>query len=248
MERVQQSHLLPPVPCRTFTGKHHRVHPVLVPDVRPGKIPIALLKSKEIAVGFPRSFQQTDLLAYVFEAGQHPAQLHTVGRCHRRGHVGRDNGGHRHRVFRHCSFFDPGAAEVVKKKDAHFVPVNEPVSTAAIRDCRSHPVAVRIGAQQQVRLHPLTEGKPPFHGLPDLRIWIGAGREIPVGQFLLRNDGHVPDPHFGQQLFDRLQPGAVQRSIDQFQVGNVVAGAQSQHRVHKGIQAGVRDILDVPRL
>ena len=47
---------------------------VLVPDVSAGQVTVALLKAKDVAVGFTCGFQQTDLLADELEAGQGAAQ------------------------------------------------------------------------------------------------------------------------------------------------------------------------------
>ena len=57
-----------------------------------------------------------------------------------------------------------------------------------------------------------------LHGLSNLRVGIGAGREVSVRLFLLGNDGQVGDTQLCQHLFNTLESRTVERRIDQLQI------------------------------
>ena len=59
VDGIQQGHALLCVPCSGFAHQQGGVDGVLVPDVGTGRVSVALLKAKDVAVGAPCGFQQT---------------------------------------------------------------------------------------------------------------------------------------------------------------------------------------------
>ena len=210
----------------------------------PGEVAVALLEAEEEALPPALRLQQADLLTDVLKARQGPAQLHAVGRRHRGGHVRGHDGGHGHRGLGHGAPLCPDAAQVVEEEDAHLVAGDEPVAPLAVGHRCAHAVAVRVRAQEQVRLHLTAQGQTPLHGLPDLRVGVGAGGEAAIRGLLLRHHGQLCHAHLLQQLFHALQAGAVEGGVHQPQPAHVAAGPQGQHRVHEGVQAVLADGAD----
>ena len=212
-----------------------------------GQVAVALLKAKDVAVGFTCGFQQTDLLADELEAGQSAAQLHAVLCRHRGGHIGGDDGGHSHRMLRHGAQCLAGAADVVQQNDAHLVAGDEPVAALAVGHGGAAAVTVRVGAQQKIRVYFVAQFQPLLHGFPDLRVRVGAGGEVAVRLFLLRHHGHMGDAQLCQQLFHAFQTGAVQRSVHQLQIGGActIAHTLGVDGIHKVVQTFLAAVFDL---
>ena len=246
VDGVQQGLALLCVPSRRLADQQGGVHRVLVPHMGAGEIAVALFKAEDEPLFLPRRFQQADLLADELEAGEGAAQLHTVFLADGIRHVGGDDGGHRHRGGGQSAQRGAGAADVVQQDDAHLVAGDEPVTALAVRYGGAAAVAVRVGAQQKVRLHFIAQFQPLLHGLPNLRVGVRAGGEIAVRLFLFRHHGAVGHAQLGQQFFHALKARAVQRGVDQFQVRHALAAAHPLgiHRLHKGVDALLGDIAD----
>ena len=150
--------------------------------------------------------QQRDLLADIFEARKHAAQLDAVFLRNGCDHIGRDNGGDSDGIFRHRAIRDAAAADEVQQNDAHFVAGNEPVATLSVRHGGAAAVAVGVGTDENIGVDAVAVLKAQLHGLPDLRIRIRAGREMTVRLLLLLYDGHVPDAELLRQLLTHSSP------------------------------------------
>ena len=137
-------------------------------------------------------------------------------------------------------------AEVVQEQHARFVAGEQRISAAWVPDGHAHPVAVRVGGQQQVRAASAGIGDAQRHGLPDLRVGIGAGGEVAVRQALLLHQGQMRIAQLLQRASDGHIAGAVERAVDD---GDILAGFLSEkhglrlHRLQKGRENGVRDRL-----
>ena len=92
----------------------------------------------------------------------------------------------------------------------------------------------------QVGLHFPTQSQSRLHGLPNLRVGIGAGGEIAVGLFLLRNHGHVRNADPRQNFLDAFQSRTVQGCIDHFQIQLF---AIRQAALLNGIQEGFQTVF-----
>ena len=83
---------------------------------------------------------------------------------------------------------DPG--DEVQQQNAHLVAGHQ-LELAALLHGDAHPVAVRVGGQQQVRLDLLAQLQALLQSLPELGVGIGAGGEVAVRILLLRHHGHI---------------------------------------------------------
>ena len=83
---------------------------------------------------------------------------------------------------------DPG--DEVQQQNAHLVAGHQ-LELAALLYGDAHPVAVRVGGQQQVRLDLLAQLQAFLQSLPELGVGIGVGGEVSVGILLLRHHGHI---------------------------------------------------------
>ena len=212
--------------------------------MRAGEVAIAFFETEDVAFRVSGSFEKRDLFTDEFEAGQGAAQIYTKFFSDRGNHIGRDNGSDSDRILRHGALFRAETAQVIQQQYAHFVAGDKTVIALSVRAGSAHTVAVRVGTDQKVSALFTDELQPQFHCFADLRIRIRAGGEVTVRLLLFGNDGDVFHAHLVQQHPDTFQTGAVQRGVDQLQVGDIIARAQRQDRVHEVFQTFVRDILD----
>ena len=192
IEHVDQILALPGIKCRHLADEHGSHHSILVPDIGTGQITVALLEAENVPIGFPRRFHAADLLANEFEAGEHIQKLHTVLFRHPCRQIGSHDGLHRQRPLRKRTHGLSLGSNVIEEQRAHFVSGQEFI-VALILDGDAHPVAVRVGGQQQIRASLLAIFHPQLQCLLDLRVREGAGGEIPVRVLLLFDHGDVLD-------------------------------------------------------
>ena len=176
LDGVQQRFALSGVPSRCFTDKQRGIDSVLVADVCAGQVAVAFLKAEDIAVRVPLGFQLADLFTDELKAGQGAAQLHTVFFCHRRCHIGGNDGRYCHGVGGHRALRHTGAADVIQQNDAHLIAGNQAVAALAIRHGGAAAVAVRVGAQQQIGVNFVAQLQAFLHSFADFRVRVRAGR------------------------------------------------------------------------
>ena len=245
VDSVQQAHALRGIVGGGLAGQHHGVDGVLVAHMRAGQVAVAFLKTEDIPLRVALGFQKADLLADKLKAGQRTAQLYAVLFSDGGRHVGGHDGRYGHGGLGHRTVAQAGAADVVKQQHAHLVAGDEPVAALAVRHGCTHAVAVRVGADHQVRLDSVAQLQAGLHRLADLGVGIRAGGERTVRFLLLGHDRDLRHTHAIQQHLDGFQAGAVQRCVDQLELGDIVAGAQRQHGIDKVAQALVVDPDDL---
>ena len=197
-----------------FTDHIGSPHTVLIPDIGAGQVAIALFKAEDIALFLALGFQQANLFADILEARQHIAGFQAIMGGDPLRQIHGDDGLDHHRLFRHFAVLCPLGADVVQQQNARLVAGKEHILPFFVFDRNAHPVAVRVGGQQQVRIVPLSVLKAQLHGLPNLRVGIGAGGEIAVRLRLLRHHRHIGVAHFGKGPQHRPSSRAVQGRID----------------------------------
>ena len=217
--------------------------------MRAGEIAVALFEAEDIPVFLARRFEHADLLADELEAREDPAKLHAVVLCHSVYHVGRDNRCDRNRLLRHLAACETAFADIVQQNDPHLVAGNKPVAALMVGHGSAAAVAVRVGAEEQIRLNLLAQLESFLHRLPDFGVRIRAGREIAVGLFLLGNDGHVLHAELFCQHPDALEPRAVERRIDELELFDALSAAHALgvDCVDKRLQAAVWNFDDFAR-
>ena len=182
-----------------------------------------------------------DLLADEFEAGQHVLQLNAPLLAEGIGHVRRHNGLDRHGGQPGGGLFI--AAEIIQHQDAHFIAGDED-HVVSNPDAGAHPVRIRIGGKAEIGpgFHAFPDGQ--IHGFPDFGIRIGAGREMPVGVFLLLDHIHADIAHAAQNLPDRDVARAVQGRIHHMQGLIDRMNPERQDLLIIGLNGLLRDIGD----
>lgn len=128
-------------------------------------------------------------------------------------HINGHNGFHQHRICGHFPKGHPSAAHVIQQQHTGLIAGQKNIFALLIFHRDTHPVTVRIGGQQQVCLLFFRIFHAQRHGFPDLRVRIGAGREIAVWQLLLFYHGNVRISALFQRAQHRLPAGSVQRRI-----------------------------------
>ena len=108
----------------------------------------------------------------------------------------------------------PLGADVIQQQYSGLVAGKEHIRPFFVFDGNAHPVAVRVGGQQQVGVVLPGIAQAQLHGLPNLRVGIGAGGEIAVRLRLLRHHRHIGVAHFGKGPQHRPSSRAVQGRID----------------------------------
>ena len=245
-DRVEQGLALGGVGGGRLADEQRRVDGVLIPHMRAGQIPVALLKTEDEAVGAAFRFKQADLLADELEAGQGAAQLNAVFLRDRRRHIGRYDCRDRNRVFGHRALGAAGAADIIEQDDAHLVAGNQPVAALAVRHGGAAAVAVGVGAKQQIGVDGIAQFEALLHRFADFGVRVGAGREVAVRLFLLGHDGQVGDAKLAQQLAHALKPGAVERGVHKVEIGDALPAADTLgvDGVNKRIEAGILNKAD----
>ena len=208
-EPVRQADAAGGIVTEHLADQAGRAHAVLVADIGSGEIAVAFLKAEHVAVPAALRLQAADLLADELEAGEHVDGFHAVARRDALGHVRGHDGLDHHRVRGHCPMLRALRADVIQKQHARFIAGEQRVSAAAVPHGHAHPVAVRVGGQQQVRAAPAGIGDAQLHGLPNLRVGIGAGGKTAVRQALLLHQRKTGVA----QLLQRTGDGHIARSV-----------------------------------
>ena len=184
------------------------------------------------------SFQGGNLVPNVLKAGKNTAHFNPIMLCHRIYHVGRNNGRHGHRIFRHFAFFLFRGGNEVQQQYAHFVARHQLV-TAMLIHRNTHPVAVRVSGQQQVRLYLFAQFQSFLQRFADFRVRERTRGEVAIGFTLFRYDSHIADPNTVQNAGYAHFARAVEGRIDHFQRTGGLAHAY----VFDGIQVRVHYII-----
>ncbi len=139
--------------------------------------------------------------------------------CHFVGQVGGDNGLDRHRVLRHFAFFYAALGDEVQQQHADLVAAEQlELAGLCVLHSNANTVAVRVGGQQQVRLHLFAQLQALLQRFPNFRVRVGAGGEVAVRHLLLLNDGHVLDADAVEDGGDAASAGAVERGVNNAEV------------------------------
>ena len=136
-------------------------------------------------------------------------------------------------------------ADEIQQQNAHFIAGKEPVLPfwAACGDAAA--VAVRVSADEKIGMRFFAELQTLLHSLPDLRVRIRAGLEIPVRLCLAWNNGDISGAEPVQQSLYAFQSAAAERRIDEPQTGAVgVCYTLGVNGVDIRVQNAVRDRLD----
>ena len=157
-------------------------------------------------------FQRSDLVADVLKAGEHAADLHTVIFGDGVDHIGGNDGGNRHRILGQGTQFLLAAADVIQQQNAHFVAAHQHIVPVLVHG-DAHTVAIRVGGQQQVRLHGLAQFNALFQRLANFRVRVGAGGKIAVRFGLLRHHGHFAHTNALENTQAALLAAAVEGRI-----------------------------------
>ena len=207
-----------------FADHEGGIHPVLVPDISSREISVGLFKPADIVVRSPALFQSADHLADELEAGENIDRFNVIVRRDLFRQVHRHNRLDKNRMCRHFTVPRPLRTDIVQQQQADLVSGKQLIIPVGGPHRNSAAVAVRIGCQQQVSV--LTSGilQAQRHRLPDLRVRIRAGWEVPVGLSLLFHHGNVGESAFLQRAGNRLQSRSVQRAVD---YGNITVNSVS---------------------
>ena len=103
---------------------------------------------------------------------------------------------------------DPPLADVLKEQQSHLVGGEKDV-LLPIPHGDAHPVAVRIGGQKQIAAILFCILYTQLHGLPNLRVGVGAGGEIAVRLLLLRHHMDVGESVLPQSAEHALQASPI---------------------------------------
>ncbi len=208
------------------------------------EIPITLLKAEYEPLGMSRRFRNRDLLADVLEAGQDIFDLNPIHFTNRVGQLGRNDGGHCKRVFRHGTVCHPVLTDIVKQKCSDVVSGQQMVSVLRLY-CDTHPIAVRIGCEKQIGAGLFGELQALLQCLLDFGIGERAGREIAIRHLLLGDDSNIRHADLLEYPANRLIARAVKRRIDQLQA-RLCTDARidllSQRRLNETVNQFVGDI------
>ena len=136
-----------------------------------------------------------------------------MGLGHLAGHLRGDDGFQHHGLLRHLAGALHGAVQIVGQQHAGLVTADglEPALPVAHHD--AHPVAVRVGAHDEVRLHLVGQRHRQIEALGILRVGRHHRGEVAVNDHLLRHAVQVLDAQTGQCLRHQLVAAAVEGGI-----------------------------------
>ena len=90
-----------------LTDQERTIDRILITHITSGKIPIALLKTKDIGFLFSLCFQETNLFPDEFETGQYIDRAYAIMCRNTLRHVNRNYGFHHNRILRHAPHRNP---------------------------------------------------------------------------------------------------------------------------------------------
>ncbi len=197
------------IPGKHFADHKCSVYGILVPHIGAGKISIGFFESADIGILLALGFQHSDLFSDELKACQHIDTANPVMGGNPLCHVAGNDGLYKHRILRHTPQSDAAAANIIQQKHSCLVAGQKYIFSILVLYCNSHSVTVRVGGQQQICLALFGILHSQGHSFPDLRIGIGAGREVSIRLFLFLYYGNVGIAAFSQGPQHRLQAGSV---------------------------------------
>ncbi len=213
IQGVRQGLPLVRVPGGHLRQQQRRRDGVLVPDVVPQHIAVALLIGED-DLSFAAVFQLVLLLRQELEAGEGVEAPKAVDLRHLPGHLRGDDGLQGHRLFRQGARPLLRADEVVQQQHAGLVAGDDLKLAVPGADHDAHPVGVGVGAQDEVRALLFRQIHRQIEALGILRVGGDYGGEVPVNDHLLGNAEEVFYPQAAQGLGNQLVAGAVEGGID----------------------------------
>ena len=151
------------------------------------------------------------------------------------------------RVRRHLAVLYTLTANIIQQQHTRLVAGQQLVLPCLVLDGNTHAVTVGVGRQQQVGVALLGIFHAQRHCFLDLRVGVGAGREVAVRLLLLIDHRNVGVAHLLQSACHRLQTGAVQRAVHDSHILIDFLAKQNRLALDLLHECGVdlvRDVLD----
>ena len=212
VQRVKQGHALGGIPGGHLRQDQGGGDGVLIPDVVPQHIAVALLIAHD-DLALALALQLVLLLGHELEAGEGVAAGDAVGLGHLPGHLGGDDGLQEIGMLRQLARPAHGPDEVVQHQHAGLVPGDGHKGAVVAADHDAHPVAVRVGAQDEIRPHLVGQVNGQIEALGVLRIGGGHRGEITVQHHLLLDAVQMLHAQAPQGLRHQLPAAAVEGGV-----------------------------------
>ena len=157
--------------------------------------------------------QRVLLLGHELETGERVAAGDAVALGHLAGHLGGDDGLEEVGIFRHLARPAHGADQVIQQQHAGLVAGDGDELAVRAADHNAHTVAVRVGAQDEVRTHLVGQLDGQIEALRVLRIGGGHRGKRAVQHHLLLYAVQVLHTQAAQGLRHQLPAAAVEGGV-----------------------------------
>ncbi len=198
-------------------GKRHTCNDrVLIACVSTYQRTVTFFKSEKIGI-FAALFPFLDFFADKLEAGQHVKSGYAVTRCQCASEFGGDDSFDERAVFWHSAGFFFAKEDVVCKKHADLIAVEQHEFALVVADCNAHSVRVGVCADDDVASDFVCKFNAESQGVRFFGIGDAHGRKLGVGQCLFAHDVDG-DTHLFENCGDGDIAASVNRGVDDFYV------------------------------